>query len=280
MDSISKSGANPYEIKAPPLFSPRSQNPKSDRSIKPYDIHELKILTTRIQQESKLLKANLSRLNDKIVAKTNSIKRSVNNASNFSNVNEKQTKINQLSASIGKAKDTLEALDLEIQKATNDDKTSAVFEIQEELKIAYCEYLRQLDEIQQKMAETQSSEHKLEIASQKASPQYLQHLKSALETIRSNEIAVENKIEAYQNKLEKLKVESQISERQDSKISLEYAMKDIAYTKERRLTKKFQIQETIVEKKSTHEQNIKELRDIIMNMRQTISNHLQVVANE
>ena len=63
------------------VASIRFGRPQPTREIKPAQIHEMRMKTLQIQNQTKLQKTQLSRLKDKIVSKTEAINRTVNQKS-------------------------------------------------------------------------------------------------------------------------------------------------------------------------------------------------------
>ena len=84
----------------------------------------------------------------------------------------------QLQRSVESAQNTLDSLRSEIEKVRKDDKTFSVRELQEEVKIIYCEYTRLNQEIAEGQEESQSVDAARNQAEQKCSSRYQNSLKA------------------------------------------------------------------------------------------------------
>lgn len=193
--------------------------PKPRPQIKPSQIHEIRVKTQKIQQQTKLARTQLNRLKDMIAVKTEAINRTVSKApEKKESLTIHQNTIQQLDKSIRGATDTLEKLQIELENLQFDDRTAKYQEIQEELLVTYCEYDRLQVDIEHHKEEANAAEQRLIDADQKANPKNVNEIKADINNIKSINKSFRDKWNAYQIKIQKILIDQQIyKNRQENK---------------------------------------------------------------
>ncbi|KAH0791332.1 hypothetical protein GPJ56_004742 [Histomonas meleagridis] len=243
--------------------------------IKPSDVHELKLKTQQILLKTRQLRTQLNRLNDKITAKTNAINKTFEQQSGQSPiVTNHSNSVPQLQRSVELAENTLSSLKEEIEAAYQDDKTFIVKELEEEVKLAYCENQRLSQEAKEARQQSNSTSKLLKDATYKASNQNIQELRSSIRDIQETNASLRDKSFAYSSKNEKLRVDQTILENEQNKVSHQKAIDD-ANKKKEELTEKLNKKTEKIEKlKQDYQEKIDELNQIIQKQKQVINDFL------
>lgn len=244
------------------------------REIKPSDIHELRLKTTQIQQQTRLMKTQLNRIKDRISSTTKQINETVSNKKETSKVDSHQTAIKNIKMSIAAAEATIKDLDKQIKDCQEDDKSALVEELQEELKVAYCEYQRLKDTIDNTEAESEETRKKFAEADAKTSKQHTTELNMSISQLREANRALKEKIVAYNKKMERNKIEKVINERNQIGLTQEYYMMEINDTKRYRTEKYNMIAEELNKEMDDFDKKVEELNKIINTQRSKIIAYL------
>lgn len=251
----------------------KKEKPKQ-HEIKPSDIHELRMRTTQIQQQTRLMKTQLNRIKDRISSTTKQINRTVSNSKETSKVDSHQTAIKNIKMSIAAAEATIKDLDKQIKDCQEDDKSALVEELQEELKVAYCEYQRLKDTINNTEAESEETRKKFVEADAKTSKFHTNELNMSISQLKEANRALKEKIVAYNKKMERNKIEKIINERNKIGLTYEYYMKEINDTKRYRTEKYNMIAEELNKEMDDFDQKVEELNAIINEQRSKIIAYL------
>ena len=280
----SKTGTQTDSISRPGTRQGVLRSQQSD--LKPAQVHELKLQTQQIKQQTKILKTQLKRTEFQISSHTNSINKTFEQSSEKpqTTTNHANT-ILYLKQNIEGAKHTLESLKDQVKEAENDDKTSTVEELEEELKITYCEYKRLARTLQDRKAEANHYDRELSEAaaevhnfkpeSSRASNQHINELKAAIRDLRSQNASLRDKSRAYQVKIEKIKIDQQIKEHQDQRVDLATTLKNIDQEKTDLNTAMDEICKELNAEADQFDQNVDELTKIIEEMKMKIINRLK-----
>jgi hypothetical protein len=182
--------------------------------VKPSQIHELKLQTQQIQQQTVILRTQLKRTQIQINSQTHAINKTFEQSSTETSANTTihATTIPNLRRNIEAASHTLETLGEQIEGAEKDDKTSTVHELREEVKITYCEYKRLERGLQDKRAEAAFYGKELEEAELRASLAHIKQLRIAIDQVREQNTLLREKATAYQQKIEKIDIETGITQ--------------------------------------------------------------------
>lgn len=270
----SKTGTQTDSISRPGTRQGVLRSQQSD--LKPAQVHELKLQTQQIKQQTKILKTQLKRTEFQISSHTNSINKTFEQSSEKpqTTTNHANT-ILYLKQNIEGAKHTLESLKDQVKEAENDDKTSTVEELEEELKITYCEYKRLARTLQDRKAEANHYDRELSEAESRASNQHINELKAAIRDLRSQNASLRDKSRAYQVKIEKIKIDQQIKEHQDQRVDLATTLKNIDQEKTDLNTAMDEICKELNAEADQFDQNVDELTKIIEEMKMKIINRLK-----
>ena len=251
--------------------SPQSKS----NEIKPSDVHELKLKTQQILLKTRQLRTQLNRLNDKITAKTNAINKTFEQQSGPAPiVTNHSNSVPQLQRSVELAENTLASLKEEIEAAYQDDKTFIVKELEEEVKLAYCENQRLSQEAKEARHQSNDTNKLLRDATYKASNQNLQELRSSIREIQEANASLLDKSVAYSSKNEKLRVDQTIVENEQNKVPHQKAIDDANKKKEESAEKINKKTEKIEKIKKEHQEKIDELNKIIQQQKQVINDFL------
>ena len=254
----------------PALFPKRKQ----PREIKPSEIHELRLKTSKIQQQTRLMKTQLNRIKDRINSTTKAINQTVSNSREPVNPKSHENATNQIKQSIESAKATLQDLDDQLNEARDDDRSALVEELQEELKIAYCEYQRLLDETKETSNDSSELQKKLAEADARTSKQHTKELDLAISQTKASNKQLKEKIIAYNKKMERNKIEKTINERKQQGMSPKYCEIEIDDTKRYRTEKYNMLATELNQEMEDFDEKVDMLNKIINEQRTKIINFI------
>ena len=262
---------------------------QANKEIKPSDVYEIKMKTQQLVQLTRQTRTQLSRAQDKINSQTNAINKTFEQQSDTPPVatNHANT-VPQLQRSVESAQNTVDSLTADIEKAKNDDKTFNVRELQEEVKIIYCEYTRLENEINDGQEEAKSLEQARSKAEHKCTQKYQTNLKNQLNELSQQIVDLRDKSNAYASKNAKIEADNQLakeaseSKQGGSKNAKQNNQNNQNTSKTNYEEKKKNIQDEIDsltqkldESHEEHVKNIQELRGIIEEMKGKISEQLK-----
>ena len=238
-------------------------------------IHQLKLQTQQIKHQTKVLRTQLKRTEFKISSHTNSINKTFEQSSEKPPAITNHTNtIVYLKQNLDGAQNTLDTLKEQVKEAENDDKSSLVDELEEELKITYCEYRRLVRDLQEKKAEANHYDRQLNEVEYRASNQHISELKAAIRDIRAQNSGLRDKAQAYQVKIEKIKIEQNIKKHQDEKVDLKTTQNNIELEITDLHDKINALCDELNKEAEQHDQNVAELTNIIEEMRMKIIKRL------
>ena len=248
----------------------------SSSDPRPAQVHELKLQTQKLRQQARLLRTQLKRTEDRINSQTNAINKT------FESSGEKPQSSSSIHAftipnikrNIEGAQHTLDHLKEQIELAENDDRTSAVEELEEELKVTYCEYQRLAKALQDKKAEANHFDKQLSEAEYRASNQHINELKAAIKNTRTQNASLRDKANAYQVKIEKMKIEQLIAQHYNNKVPTKKTLDDLEVERAEQNKRMNELCDELNEEAEEHDKNVAELQDIIEEMKLKISNRL------
>ena len=272
-----------------PLSPTRSMASQRNRSalrqspeIRPAQIHELKLQTQQLKQQTIILKSQLKRTEYQIGSKTTAINKTFEQSSDKpqgSGTIHAHT-IQNLKRSVSGLRNTLQKLKEQIEAATNDDKTSLVEELEEELKMTYCEYQRHAKTLQDVKAEASYFDKQLEEAEFRASQPHINELKAAIKETKLENASLRDKANAYQVKLEKIDIEAEIQSYQQKRVPAQKVMDQLEINRAEQNQRMKELCDELNAEQEQHEKNVAELTDIIEEMKEKISQKLQERQNE
>lgn len=244
--------------------------------IRPAQVHELKLQTQQIKQQTTVLRTQLKRTEFQINHKTSAINKTFEQSTEKAQTSATihATTIPNIKRNIEGARNTLKTLKEQIDQVINDDKTSNVEELEEEVKMTYCEYKRLCRVLQDKKAEASFYDKQLEETEFRASAQHASELKAAIRDTRAENATLRDKANAYQIKIEKIDIEAKIHEEQKKKSSEQAALDNVEIEEAEQNQKMKKLCEDLNKEMEQHEQNVAELTEIIEQMKQKISDRL------
>lgn len=279
MDS-SRSGRNTIRVSRKLRTSSAKNNqPKQKKLIKPAEIHELRFNTQKVLQQNRLLKAQLNRLKDRINTTTKNINKTVSNTRDVQYDHTNENICRQLNDSIIIAQHTIDQLDAEIQEKQNDDRIALVEELETELKVAYGEYMRLYEKTHQGNTSNADLVKRLNAASQRCSKRHAHELDIAIIDTKEANKMLQDKVDAYNKRAEKVKIERVINERQEKGMSHKYALISIDDTKANRTQKYNSIVTSLNEEMDQYNANVDKLIDLIGKKRNTIKEYIRKKMN-
>lgn len=252
----------------------RSAAPKKQRQYKPSDVHELRLKTQQIIQQTRLLHTQLTRLQDKIQSKDEAIHKIVNNADTQKNPKTYENAIKQLDCSIEGATNTRDQLKEQIEQASGDDKTYIVQELEAELKAAYCEYSRLQSDIVSKKQRAEEYKQRFIEADQVASTKNIQDLQTELRQLNTLNRDIRSKWRAYRIKIHKMEFEKRINQAIEKKQTPDQFKEQVQQETEEHTQEYNRVIEEMNKKEEEYTKNIEELQNIIEKQRRHIINFL------
>lgn len=243
--------------------------------IKPADVYELRLKTSHLQLRTRQLRSKLNRLQDRIVASTNAINKTFEQESDQPAVTSNHTNsVPQLRRSVESAANTLESLHETIDQTRYDDKTYIVKELQEEVKLAYCEHQRLAMELQDSKIEVNESTQKRKEAEERISTQHIKELKAKNLQLQAENASLRDKAVAYKMKQKKLQIDQEISNHAKNKQPVEKTIKEADQKAQEMNEKLIQLAKELNESKEKHQQKIQELKNLIEEQKQKIQDFL------
>jgi len=243
--------------------------------IKPSDVYELKLQTQKIIHRTRQLRTHLSRVQDRINAHTNAINKTFEQQSDQPQVTTNHSNtIPQLQRSVESAFNTLQTLKSEIERTRFDDKTFSVRELQEEVKIAYCENQRLAMLLQDTKIEANNVERFRSEVESKCMNQNIGELKNVIKELRDANVSLREKSSAYGIKKGKLDIELEIKKKFDEKVPQPKSINDIKQRIAQTEAENKELMGQLETDKSKHMQDVGELKQIIDGMRTKITNKL------
>ncbi|EAY23550.1 hypothetical protein TVAG_072130 [Trichomonas vaginalis G3] len=247
---------------------------KQQKPVTQSEIHELRLKTAQLDQQTKIMRTQLNRVRDQIASKTKAINKTVSSSSDVKGTNGFKTRAEQLEKSIQAATDTKEKLEEQIEQVKENDKGALVVELKEELKMAYCELQRIHDEIEEHKSRGANDAQKLKTANMKLTNEYLQELELKINKTRDSNRDIKDKIIAYYKKIERNNIERSLNKRNKEGIPLQYSKVEIEDNKRYRIEKFNVIAENLNDQSAKFESNVELLNNIINEQRSKIINHL------
>lgn len=272
MSIRSKTGTQADSISRPGTRTGLLRSQQAD--LKPAQVHELKLQTQQIRQQTKILRTQLKRTEFQISSHTNSINKTFEQSSEKPQTTNHANTILYLKQNIEGAQNTLDSLKVQVKEAENDDKTSTVEELEEELKITYCEYKRLARTLQDRKAEANHYDRELSEAETRASNQHINELKAAIRDIRSQNASLRDKSRAYQVKIEKIRIDQEIKKHQDEKVDLKTTENNIELERTDLNARMNDICNELNAEAEQHDKNVAELTEIIEEMKMKIIKRL------
>jgi vacuolar-type H+-ATPase subunit I/STV1 len=244
--------------------------------IKPSQIHDLKLLTQQYQQQTKLLRTQLKRTQIQINAKTLTINKTFEQSGNSPTTSKTihEHTIENLARNIEGAKNTLDKLREEIDLAERDDRTSTVEELEEDLKMTFCEYQRLVQLHQQKTIEAQYFKKELADCEYRVSNEHVGELRAVIRTTRAENASLRDKSNAYQVKLEKIRIEAEIFDNHDRNIASQDVLDQVELNRAENNRRLNELCSELNEDAEKHDQNVSELMSIVEEMKQKIADRL------
>lgn len=253
----------------------RFGRPQPTNEIKPSQIHELRMKTLQVQNQTKLQKTQLNRLKNKIANKTEAINRTVNRKSeDRDSKNVHQITIAQLQRSIEAAENTIESLQTELEEAQFDDRTAAYQELEEEVKATYLEYDRITSEIQTSREEAKKWDEKLKMTDARADPEHVTNLEMAIRQARATNAELREKWKAYQVKMHKMNVEARIAQDRDEGKNAGTTVKEAEEEGDRVAHKIDELNEELRCQQDRYHRRVDQLMEVIDSQRRRIVEHL------
>lgn len=246
---------------------------KQKRKIRPAEIFDLRLNTSKVNQQNRVLKTQLTRIQDRINIKTKAINRTVANSRDPTEKNHGNT-IKQIRESITAAENTIRDLNNQLEEARDDDRLSIVDELKEELKIAYCEYQRLIDAVKENKLGTGDLKKRLQDADRRAGKAHTKDLERMIAAVKENNNVLKEKLEAYQKKMERNKIEAIINKRRADGKSQELCMLEIEDTKRYRTEKYNMLADELNAEIDNYDSKVDRLNSIIEEMRNKIIDRL------
>lgn len=252
----------------------QTTNTKPKKEIKPSDVYDMKIKTSKLEQDVRLLKTQLSRTKDRINQHNKTIGKTIAKGGQTSINKGKGTLVN-LGQSIETATNTVDFLNEKLRISETDDKNSLLLELHEEILISHAEYMRVKDELKDKTEKNKKYEQLFSQADARASSQYIDEQEKALRNVQDENASLIEKIQAYQNKKQKIKIEQLICKREEEGESLECSIQEVNDANERHAKKLANYKELAKEEDRAYTNAINDLSSKIMYQRQIIADFLK-----
>jgi chromosome segregation ATPase len=232
--------------------------------------------TQQIQQQTLVLRAQLKRTEDQIYTRTNTVNRSFEQGSERPVIPATihAITIPNLQRHIEAVRNALETLKQQIADLESDDRTSTAQELEEELKMTYCEHQRLLRGLQDKRAVIAAYAKDLRDAESRASSEHVLNQRAQLRSLQSENASLRSKSNAYQLKTQKMQIEMQIGECQRQNRPIQEVINQ-AEVEQAEMNRELAILRTELEQEArAHRERVAGLLAIINAMRQKIAQRL------
>jgi hypothetical protein len=267
---------------SPSLASRSTTSHRSTKSnlpvspVKPSEIYDLKLLTQQYQQQSRVLRTQLNRTNLAIHAKTTVINRTFEQSGNRPMVSKTihDTTIHNLKRSIQGGQNTLLTLREDIDRLERDDHSSMVEELEEDLKMTYCESARLAMLLQERRGDRDFYLAEQERKLYRSSNEHITEMRAEINAVRDQNAILRSKARSYQLKLEKFRIEDEVAE----KIANNVSPGAVVEQSEVESTAKQQMLDTLTyslsQEMDEYRQSVLELNGLIDDMKARIREHL------
>ena len=274
MEKNSKNLNKKNEQQRPNTTISQRENKIKIKEINPIKIQEIRVKTYDLEQQTKLLKAHLSRIKDNINSKTKAINKTVHNSGVLFPSGKQNKIIENLQQSIESARNTLISLNNKIKEAEIEDKSSIVEELKQDLIISFEEYQRLDEEIKNYNKLTEEVKNKLDYCNLITSDEYFNKTNLIINNFKNSNKELNSKVDAYSKKKLRMKIDllyHQSLEQQKDKDLIE---KEI-YCRTKFIIEKHNLYiDQINFLKNEHSENINILENQINLMRKKIIEHL------
>jgi hypothetical protein len=230
--------------------------------------------THRVHTELTLQQTKLNRLKEHIIQKTEAIDRTVKQKAREQSATAHQTAIHQLQRSVVSAENTLDALRLEVEQSSYDDRTAIYQELDEELRASYLEYERLQGDVEAAKAVAQVREEELCKTDAIASPEHLADLREQIERVKVQNRALRAKWRAYQKKMHIMRIEARIAENRQYYVSAAETIKEEAERYSTDVTRLNRLADLLDAQNGEYKGKVDELVGIINWQRRRIVQHL------
>ena len=231
-------------------------------------IQEIKLSTQKIREQITLHRSQLKRMKVKINATTSAINKTFEQSAEKPQASATihANTISNLEKNVYGARNTLDSLSWRLEASRNDDRASVVEELEEELKMTYCEYRRLCQEVAEREHEANFYMKRLQDAEYRASGAHMNELKANIRDVRNENASLLDKANAYQLKNEKTDMESEIVRAQQKKVSHQKMMEQINARHQSRENQMKSLCDEMNEEQEQHERKVSELLEIIEEM--------------
>lgn len=247
--------------------------PQLSDEIRQTHLHDLKLQTHQIKQQTTILKTQIQRTEKEIGIKTTTITKTLQGSPDKRKQNT--TTIQNLKRNIEGARHSLESLRSEIEAIEKGDSIALVEELEEDLKMNFCEYQRLVYALEDKQSEATYYERQLRDTEHRISSQNIAELRAMIQEIRAENTSLRSKANAYQVKIEKVAIESEIAENVKAQTPLARVTEQAQVDRKAQNEQILKTQEQLDNHKCEHQKVVSELTAIIEEMKQKIANRIK-----
>jgi hypothetical protein len=244
--------------------------------VKPVAIHDLRLLTQQYQQETRILRTQLNRTNIDINSKTSVINKTFEQSGNRPNASKTihDHTIHNLNRNIEGTRNTFQTIREQIIELERDDRSSVVEELEEDLKMIFCEYRRRALILQERQSDSRFYAAEQERKRYRASPEHLADLRADIAEIREENAVLRSKARSYLLKLEKLRIEDEVAEKLRNHVSPQTVVEEAEayYVKQQRVLDR--LTAALDREMDEFQQSVGELNALNEDMRETIRTFL------
>jgi chromosome segregation ATPase len=169
------------------------------------------------------------------------------------------------------ARNTLETLQEQIDAADRDDRTSNVQELEEELKMTYCEHQRLSRGLQDRRTTANFYRRQLDEVQFRVSPQHVAELRASIKELRAENATLRDKANAYQMKIERMLIEEEILEYERKLWTPPDVLERVEQEQEETNAQIKRLCEKLDAEAEKYEHTVDELRGIIDEMKRKIA---------
>lgn len=250
-------------------------NRGTQNSIKPSDVYDLRCKTSHIQLQTRQLRTQLNRLQDQIQFRTNAINKTFEEESDKPPViTNHSNSVPQLSRSMQSAQNTLATLNEQIDATVQDDKTFVVKELEEEVRLVYCEHQRLAMLLQDAKIEANSSSSRRKEAEERVSNPHIKDLKTKNNDLQAENASLRDKAFAYEQKQKKLQIDQTVADHINNNVPSSNSISEAENKTKEAQDKLAELAQQLNEDKENHKKQIEELTEILEGQKLIIQDFL------
>jgi hypothetical protein len=185
--------------------------------------------------------------------------------------------VQNLKRNLDASRNALRALTAEVEGFGKDDRISLAEELEEAVKLLYCEHIRLSSELQDQSAEFGEREMRCADARFSTSKRHLRDLRQAVQLHQEENAALREKSIAYAVKAERMRIEEDLRIIQEDSTKTQEIIDKSNAEKEENIRNLEDLSKTLKEDDEVHQMKVDELTAILESMKEKLRAKLESV---